>query len=205
MNEAAIYRPNNRRLIWVAFACAITIHVGAIAIAQSTSKPPGLTWHGELDDTVIGTIDPPPQPPEPEIILPTEPAVIEDQEFPEENVTRTAIRPRKKVSVTAAPRSIGLGTGRAMSVRSAKALSLYAPRPNYPYEARRGGVTGSGIAELTVNSATGTVIDARMSQSTGSAILDRATVETLRTWRFKPGVADNVDVPITYTLSGVSY
>jgi len=35
--------------------------------------------------------------------------------------------------------------------------------------------------------------------------LDSATVEALRRWRFKPGVASNVSVPITYTLTGVSY
>jgi outer membrane biosynthesis protein TonB len=35
--------------------------------------------------------------------------------------------------------------------------------------------------------------------------LDNATVEALRRWRFKPGVASNIAVPVTYTLSGVSY
>jgi TonB family protein len=44
-----------------------------------------------------------------------------------------------------------------------------------------------------------------MVQSTGNPILDNATVEALRRWRFKPGVAANVHVPITFTLSGVSY
>ena len=92
-----------------------------------------------------------------------------------------------------------------MSSGSVKALTLHAPRPAYPYEARRGGITGSGVAQLTVNTEAGNVIDARMAQSTGSMILDHATVETLRQWRFKPGVAANVDVPITYTLTGVSY
>jgi TonB family protein len=84
-------------------------------------------------------------------------------------------------------------------------LALYAPKPSYPYEARRGGITGSGIAHLIVNSGAGNVIEARMSQSTGNPILDSATLSALRSWRFKPGVASNVEVPITYTLSGVSY
>ena len=88
---------------------------------------------------------------------------------------------------------------------SVKALTLYAPKPNYPYEARRTGTTGTGVAHLTVNSAAGNVIDGEMSQSTGSAILDQVTLATLRRWRFKPGVASSIQVPITYTLTGVSY
>ena len=204
MNGALIYRPNNRKLIWIAFACAITIHLGAIAIAQSNSKPIPLKWEGGPDNPVIGMIDPPPQPPDPEIILPPEPAAIQDQEFVDENVTRAPIHPRKKTP--AAPvRSNSAGMMSAMRGGSAKALALYAPKPNYPYEARRGGITGSGIAQLTVDTGSGNVIDARMSQSTGNAILDNATVSAFRRWRFKPGVASNVDVPITYTLTGVSY
>ena len=131
--------------------------------------------------------------------------VTDEEAFPDENLTRPPIRPRKKTPMTPIARSIGTGTTSAIHGGSVKALTLYAPRPAYPYEARRGGITGSGIAELTVNPDAGIVIEARMAQSTGSAILDNATVETLRRWRFKPGVAENIDVPITYTLAGVSY
>jgi TonB family protein len=129
--------------------------------------------------------------------------VAENQEFIDETV-RTPIRPRKKTPVTPV-RSANVGTGQAMHAGSVKALTLYAPKPSYPYEARRGGVTGSGVAQLSVNVASGGVVEARMLQSTGNAILDNATIETLRRWRFKPGVASNIDVPITFTLTGVSY
>jgi len=131
--------------------------------------------------------------------------VIEKQEFVDENVTPRPIRSRKKVPTTAIVRSIGISSARATQSGSVKALALFAPRPSYPYEARRSGTTGSGVAELAVNATSGNVIDARMSQSTGSAILDNATLETLGRWRFKPGVASNIAVPITYTLTGVSY
>src|SRR2546430_1109577 len=76
-------------------------------------------------------------------------------------------------------RSTGTGTASAMQHGSVKALTMYAPRPAYPYEARRGRITGSGIADLTVNPGVGYVIDARMAQSTGSMILDNATLEAL--------------------------
>ena len=203
MNGALIYRPNNHRLTWVAFECAITIYLTAIALAGNKAIPVTITSWEEPGDTVDGTFDPPPQNQEPEI-LPPQQMIAEDQEFTEDNPAPTPIRPHRKTPLSPI-RSAGLGTGQAMRAGSVKALTLYAPKPSYPYEARRGGVTGSGIAQLTVNSGTGNVIEARMSQSTGNAILDNATVETLRRWRFKPGVASNVDVPITYTLSGVSY
>ena len=82
---------------------------------------------------------------------------------------------------------------------------MYAPRPPYPYEARKNRTTGTGVVTLVVSFSTGNVIEARMSQSTGSAVLDSSAVSALRTWRFRPGTVSNVDVPITYTLTGVSY
>ena len=204
MNTAVIYRARSRGLVWLAFGCAITIHLTAIALAKSKSQvfsPVVCPFGSEVEVTYF----PPSEPPAETVFTPdqVQPATDEDT-FPEENA-KTPIRPRKQMPVTSVVRSTGIGNARAMHAGSVKALTLYAPRPNYPYEARRGGVTGSGVVRLTVNSETGNVIEARMAQSTGSSVLDNTTVETLRRWRFKPGVASNVDVPITYTLMGVSY
>jgi TonB family protein len=203
MNEAMIYRPNKRKLIWIAFACAITIHVTAIAIAENRSKPVVVNVIPDSFDPPVVGIDenPPPMPQEEETMTP---AITDESEFIEDNVRPSVVRQRKKAPVSPVVRSIGIGTGKTQS-GSVKTLVLYAPKPNYPYEARRGAITGSGVAQLTVNSATGNVINARIAQSTGSAILDNATLEALKRWRFKTGVAENVDVPITFTLTGVSY
>jgi TonB family protein len=203
MNKALIYRPNNRKLAWIAFACAITVHLGAIAIAANKTKPMTVTSSGESDGPPIEVEDTLPLPPT-ETVLPSEPKVIEDQEFTDENVSPRPVRPHKKMPLVPVARSTGAGITSWHS-GPVKALTLYAPKPNYPYEARRTGTTGTGIAQLTVNSAAGNVVNARMAQSTGSGVLDRATLEALQRWRFKPGVAENVDVPITYTLGGVSY
>jgi len=86
-----------------------------------------------------------------------------------------------------------------------KILAIYAPRPEYPYEARRQRTTGSGSVALLIDSLTGSVTDARMEQSTGSSVLDNSTVSTLQRWRFKSGTVTKVQVPITYTLSGACY
>jgi TonB family protein len=162
---------------------------------------------GPFQPDVIAIDDGPAPSQEPEVISPPEqvPLVTDDEAFPQENATPPPIRPRKKTPVTSVVRSIGPGTGRAMHAGSVKALTMYAPRPVYPYEARRGGITGSGIAQLTVNPEIGNVIDARMAQSTGSSVLDSATVDALRNWRFKTGVVSNIQVPVTYTLTGVTY
>ena len=203
MNQALLYRPNNRKLIATSFVCAMAIHVAAIAIAENKSKPAiEISWV-EPEGPVDGFDPSPPPEYEPEI-LPPQPIILENQDFPEEVATQSPVRPRKKISQVPLTRSTGSGVT-SWHGGSVKAITLYAPKPNYPYEARRSGITGSGIAQLTVNSAAGNVLDARMVRTTGNSILDNATVETLRRWRFKPGVASNVDVPITYELTGVSY
>src|SRR2546423_9605636 len=175
MNGTVIYRPNNRKLTWIAFVCAITIHLGAVGLANN--KPQSVSPVVPPGSDVEVTDFPPANPEEPELVLPPEQPSIERQEFTDENVKLAPIRPRKKISPIQSPT---IGLSRASNVGSAKALALFAPKPNYPYEARRGSVTGSGIAELAVNPDSGAVIDAHMSQSTGSANLDHATVETLR-------------------------
>jgi TonB family protein len=201
MNGALIYRPNNRKLIATSFICAIAIHVTALVFAGNKSKPV-LVDSMPIGDEVDG-VDVSTSAPEVDDVSPPEQPAVADQEFYDDGITKP-IRPKKKVIVAAIRSNLsGLTTG--VRGGSVKALALYAPRPSYPYEARRSGTTGSGIAHLTVNSSAGNVVEARMGQSTGSPVLDNATIRAFRRWRFKPGIAPNVDVPITFTLTGVSY
>ena len=81
---------------------------------------------------------------------------------------------------------------------SAIAEAVVAPIPVYPYQARHHRLTGEGICVVTVDTASGKVINATMAQSTGNAILDKSTTDTFRQWRFKPGTVSRVRVPITY-------
>lgn len=85
-----------------------------------------------------------------------------------------------------------------MSLSLAQSMAISAPLPTYPYEAKRRNVTGSGVCVVTVDAATGTVTDATMSQSTGSSLLDKLTIQTFKSWRFKPGTVSQVRVPIGY-------
>lgn len=83
-----------------------------------------------------------------------------------------------------------------------RSTATSATPPDYPYEARRSGTTGSGIILLEIDPATGEVKKASMAQSTGSPILDRAALDAFRRWRFKPGTTHLVKVPITFTVGG---
>jgi TonB family protein len=84
-------------------------------------------------------------------------------------------------------------------------MALSAPRPEYPYEARRQKITGSGFAILAIDSVSGNVTGAMMEQSTGSSVLDNAAMTGLRRWRFKPGTVSRVRLPITFTMTGAAY
>jgi TonB family protein len=84
-----------------------------------------------------------------------------------------------------------------------KAVAISAPRPDYPYEARRDHITGRGIVVMKIDRATGQVTSCEMALSTGSPILDEAAVSAFRQWRFKPGGATAAKTPITFSMNGV--
>jgi TonB family protein len=93
------------------------------------------------------------------------------------------------------------------SPREYRDFVLSTPRPDYPIKARRDHITGSGIAELEVDRATGQVTRVRMALSTRSALLDQAAMSAFQNWRFKPGSIARVRIPISFTMpgGGVSY
>lgn len=59
----------------------------------------------------------------------------------------------------------------------------YQPKPKYPSVARRRGVEGSVIFDLSVAN-DGRVTRAIIIQSSGSSALDRSALKTIQTWRF---------------------
>ena len=129
----------------------------------------------------------------------------EKPEFVEEKPTPPPKRPPsdKPVAPIAKPKPVGpIGP---MSMSSAKAVAVSAPRPEYPYEARRSKITGSGVCVMTVDPGSGAVTSADMAQSTGNPILDNAATSAFRRWRFKPGTVSRVRTPITFTMSGAQY
>jgi TonB family protein len=81
-----------------------------------------------------------------------------------------------------------------------KAVAIYAPRPDYPIEARERHLTGSGVALLQIDKKTGYVTSARMEKSMGHPMLDHAALAAFSRWRFKPGTVRQIRIPIRYTI-----
>jgi TonB family protein len=107
-------------------------------------------------------------------------------------------RPRKRQRPAVQPETASISAPVPMSLSVAQSMAINAPLPEYSYEAKRRNLTGSGICVVTVDTATGTVTNATMFQSTGSPMLDKLTTQTFKTWRFKPGTVSKVRVPISY-------
>jgi TonB family protein len=213
MPKPLLYRPAPRWQAWAAIGGALAIHFAAVAIASIHPKEEIMDLSDIPEATVEMSIEQQPEPPQPtpppeeEPPPPPPPEAIPEQkpEFVEEKPTPPPKNPptNKPVAPIAKPKPVGpIGP---MSMSSAKAVAVSAPRPEYPYEARRSKITGSGVCVMTVDSSSGSVTSADMAQSTGSPILDNAATSAFRRWRFKPGTVSRVRTPITFTMSGAQY
>jgi TonB family protein len=107
-------------------------------------------------------------------------------------------RAKRRSRATVQPEAMSISAPVPMSLSVAQSMAISAPLPGYSFEAKRRNLTGNGVCVMTVDSATGTVTDATMYQSTGSAILDKLTIQAFKSWRFKPGTVSQVRVPISY-------
>lgn len=76
---------------------------------------------------------------------------------------------------------------------------FYHPIPQYPYEARRSLITGSGLFELRFDYETGHLREVHVARGTGSAFLDSAAIGTLKRWQAKPRSVRKLMVPVTFT------
>ena len=206
MPKPLLYTPPPKKLVWVALGCTAVLYVGAV-VAAIKREAPAIDLSNIPTATVEATLDQPedqPTPPPEDIPLPPPPPEPQIQpEFHEE-----ATPPPRQQNQKAAPIKAQQVAGHpsTMSISSAKGMASYAPKPEYPYEARSRHIVGSGICVLSIDVASGSVSDATMAQSTGNPILDNSTVTTFRRWKFRPGAAaPKVKVPITYTMTGASF
>ena len=206
-----LYRPAPKWQAWAAFGGAVALHLSAVAIAaihpkevvEDLSQIPEAAVELSLEQQQPEPPQPTP-PPEEEPPPPPPPEAVPEEkpEFVEEKPTPPPKRPpsTKPVAPIARPQTAG-PTGPAPS---GKAAMIFKPPIQYPFEARRAKVTGSGVIVVSVGS-DGSVSDASMGVSTGSPILDNAATSAFRRARFKPGTVPRVKIPITFTLSGASY
>jgi TonB family protein len=208
----AIYKPYSKWTAIIAFVVAVILHIAAVVYVQlkpeesAVSISLGAEQFAEVTFEAAPPIPPEPVPPPQDEPLDTPPPAAAPTDFVEEKPVQDAKPPRtsRPRAPIARPQQGG-NIGGVSSVGSARAVAVRAPRPVYPYEARRAGITGSGVALLTVNSATGAVTSVVMSQSTNNSILDNATTSAFSRWQFKPGTVTKVRVPITFTLTGAQF
>jgi len=179
----------------------------ATAPKQNTAPVPEQTAHVEEVPTQIApTEDKKAEPNRSTASMPSsqKPATPTEQAPPAEEPAVVAmpaekkLRPRKRPRPAVEPEAASLSAPVPMSLSVAQSMAITAPLPEYPYEAKRRKLTGNGLCVVTVDTATGTVTNATMFQSTGSAILDKLTTQTFKSWRFKPGTVSQVRVPISY-------
>jgi TonB family protein len=84
---------------------------------------------------------------------------------------------------------------------------FYAPKPDYPYKARKNHFEGAGLFELRIRP-DGRVESVKLIKSIGHSILDQAAIEAFRRWTVRPQSIEVVRVPIEYMLrrfTGLSY
>src|SRR6266496_3766861 len=192
-----LFQPAPRWHLWTALGGAVAIHLTAVALAQKREAPV-VESPPNAPMVVEATLAPPEATPPPEDIpLPEPPPLPEVQpEFREERTPPPRpLTPQKFTPIKSSE----------MSMSRAKALAIYGPHPQYPYEARSRHITGSGVCIVNVDPGSGNVTGASMSQSVGNPILDNAALSAFRQWRFRPGTVSKVRIPITFTITGASY
>ncbi len=207
-----LYQPPPKWQVIAALGAAFGLHALAVGVAALKPEPLEVDMSQIPEAVVEMSLEQQPAPPEPTPPPEEEPEPLEappepiaPPEFAEEKPTpppkprTTQPKPVAPIARPAAPP--GTPTGPAPSGRAAM---IFKPNIQYPYEAKRSKITGSGVILVSV-SPSGSVNSATMGKSTGSPILDNAATSAFRSARFKPGTVPNVKIPITFTLTGAQF
>jgi TonB family protein len=205
MTQAFLYQSAHKWRFGTALGAAAAIHLAALTFARNHTAepagPPGLP--GQPTELTIEPSDRVPDPPTDEIDpLPAPPSM--DTSFLEPTSTPPLVRKRVRQLTPIAKTRTGAVSG-SMNLSSARVFAVSAPRPEYPYEARRQKISGEGIVVMNVDPVSGNVTSVVLSHTTGSAFLDNAAIAGFKRWRFKPGTVASVTCPVTFTLTGASY
>src|SRR4051812_9578321 len=203
--KALMYHSNHNRRFAAALCGAAIIHLAAIGFATTRQEAPPLVSEPTSDPVLDlfpsdRTSEPQPEQPDP---APTPPPM--DRTFIDDNSAPVPVRRPTNKLVAPLVRTRGSASAASVNLSSARVFAINAPRPEYPYEARRQRITGDGVVAMTVDPVSGQVSDVSIVKSTGSPFLDNAALAGFRRWRFKPGTVSSVRCPVTFTLTGALY
>ena len=204
MTKAMLYQSRANSRFTAALAAAVAIHVAAFSFAVGHPQPGSVSIDStEPPEIFFEPSEPVPDPPtESTEPLPT-PSPAE-QSFPEPISTPPPVRQQvRPLTPIVRPRNSTFPG--SMNLSRAKVFAVSAPRPEYPYEARRQKLTGEGVVSMNIDPVTGNVTSVSMSKTTGSPFLDNAAIAGFKRWRFRPGTVSTVTCPVTFTLTGASY
>ena len=84
--------------------------------------------------------------------------------------------------------------------RKVRAVAIYTPKPDYPFQARKRYWAGVGLYVMNIDEETGLVTSVEITKSSGHKILDQAAVDAFRRWRFQPGRIDRAKRPVTWSV-----
>lgn len=198
---AATSATRDQRRVAGAFGLALGLHVAAIGLGFLDFQQPietiGALSTGTVEVSVEMTIaveEPLPPDVEPPVPVPTP---VEEYLFTE----ATQSPPPVPQNVSRPIAKVRRGTAGSHLSSSARALALSAPWPEYPPAARQNGITGDGVAMMTIDPIRGSVTHVSMWKSTGNRYLDDAALRSFRRWRFKPGSISKVKAPVTFRLT----
>lgn len=149
MARALLYQSKHRWRFGIAFGAAALIHFSAIALAAIYQGPPVEEPSTGCDFPVVAEIatisfpdEPTPPPIEPEAS--PSPVAISESPFPEERRTPVPVRSQTTKLTLPFVRARAASAG-SVTLSTAKAVALSAPRPEYPYEARRQGSPAAAL------------------------------------------------------------
>jgi TonB family protein len=204
MTQAVLYQSGHKWRFGVALTVAAVMHVAAIGFAKIHRPEPAVLSGADNNSFIEVDPETPISDPPTDLsdALPTPPPI--EQSFVEDRSTPPPVRRQTTRSTPVVRPSTNTHPG-SLPVSSARAFAVSAPRPEYPYEAKRQKITGDGVVVMRVDPATGNVINVSMSKTTGSPFLDNAAVTGFKRWRFRPGSVSSVTCPVTFTLNGASY
>lgn len=139
--------------------------------------------------------------------LPGSPGSVEIREIASTGArleeTPSAARPVPGAASVSAPDTGPEAAGQAPTAATLPAASApvleRSPHPRYPARAQRRGESGEVVLSIDVD-ARGRVARASVASSSGSKDLDRAALDAVRRWRFRPAMRDGRPVPATVTV-----
>lgn len=108
---------------------------------------------------------------------------------------KTAPSPRPAPQRAAGPAQPEMRDDAAVLPATVPPSAVHRPPPAYPERARARGWQGIAVVEVLVDQA-GKVREAHLVTSSGHALLDRAALEGVKDWRFRPGRRDRESVPM---------